>query len=236
MSTCSSSEGQRLISPPSVVYSHVEELDVSVAQPEPAPADLEPVGPEPAEIAQLRSEPSSPVSRDMMADTHSIRMRVLEETEGKMNRIHQLEVKKNKLSRLTGRRRSLEKLSPFLLSTSIEEAQRNGEFVLRSDHLKNRTGERLDKIDRFFGRRKSFGDISDFLDVAAPAHSPAVNQHLRGARERPQAPEGREAQADRRHLRCMIIHCLCLEMQCTRSAPPRRCRPRSAPVPPPSTT
>ncbi|KAL7713610.1 Uncharacterized protein QTN25_008810 [Entamoeba marina] len=116
---------------------------------------------------------------------------IIQGMEKKLIRLQQIQNKTDKLSKLTGRRKSLEKISPFLISESVEEAKSNAILLFKSDHLKHRTGERpqafelqkkqspdgivttkssintnirMNKMTKYFGRRGSLEIISDLLD------------------------------------------------------------------------
>ena len=114
--------------------------------------------------------------------------RVLQEIEDWMSKLQKIDKRKDKLSRITGRRNSLDKLSPFLVAETEEDAVQKGNLILQSDRLKQKTGERPDykelqnkekrmskkngprknknKIGGLFGRRHSFDEISDLLNAA----------------------------------------------------------------------
>ena len=111
--------------------------------------------------------------------------KVLQEIEEWMATLQKIDKRKDKLSRITGRRNSLDKLSPFLVAQTEEEALEKGNLILQSDRLKQKTGERPDykelqqkekktkkaggrkgnKIGGLFGRRHSFDEISELLNV-----------------------------------------------------------------------
>ena len=136
------------------------------------------------------------------ADLHpkTPRQEVPPDPQQRVGDMQRTEQKKKKLVKLMGRQQSIEMIVPFLVASSVEEAKKNRECVIKSDCVKHRTGNRpppkllkeekqatnqpspntakLNKIDRFFGRRKSFSAVSDLLIVRAPV-SPAV-AHRRG--------------------------------------------------------
>ncbi|EDR23909.1 hypothetical protein EDI_326650 [Entamoeba dispar SAW760] len=91
--------------------------------------------------------------------SNELNIQILKEIEATMNKLQKANKKKDKLARLTGRRNSLEKISPFLVSETSEEAIRNGSLVLKSDHIKQKIGERPDPIilsKHIIDNKKSF--------------------------------------------------------------------------------
>ncbi|ELP87624.1 hypothetical protein EIN_146180 [Entamoeba invadens IP1] len=109
--------------------------------------------------------------------------KTLRDTEDWIIHLQMTDKKKDKLTRLTGRRNSIEKISPFLISETSEQAKANGSLVLKSDTIKQKTGERpdpcflrkvrrsgnrydhvrIDKMRKIFGRRDSIVVISNLV-------------------------------------------------------------------------
>ena len=127
-------------------------------------------------------------SEELQVEEMTEEVKMLQEVEDWMKKLQEIDKKKDKLTRMMGRRNSLDKLSPFLISNSEEEAVQNGNLVLKSDHLKQLTGERpnarelqkketvnthnksdkVNKLGGLLGRRHSIGEYGDMLDFDNP--------------------------------------------------------------------
>ena len=125
-------------------------------------------------------------SEELQIEEMTEEVKMLQEVEEWMSNLQIIDKKKDKLTRMMGRRNSIDKLSPFLVSHNEEEALKNGNMVLKSDHLKQLTGERpnaqelqkknnqtngqkntnkANKIAGLLGRRHSIGEFDEMLNI-----------------------------------------------------------------------
>ena len=124
-------------------------------------------------------------SEELQVEEMTEEVKMLQEVEEWMSNLQIIDKKKDKLTRMMGRRNSIDKISPFLISHNEEEALQNGNLVLKSDHLKQLTGERpnanelqkksnnnttnkstnkVNKVGGLLGRRYSIGEYGDMLN------------------------------------------------------------------------